>query len=462
MKRIFHFFLFALLVLPSVAVSQSPRTISYQGMLQKEGRPFHGPAVLTFNLFRGGETVWTSQQIPVVANAGMFSAVLGPFPNDFSFDGVDSLGIICDGRELHPRLPLTAVPYSLGSYRATIADSAKNPGPRGPKGDKGDKGDPGVNGLKGDKGDKGDAGAPGLQGTKGDKGDKGDPGASGLQGPKGDKGDPGASGLKGDKGDKGDAGAPGLQGLKGDKGDKGDPGASGLQGAKGDKGDKGDPGASGLQGPKGDKGDPGANGLKGDKGDKGDPGASGLQGPKGDKGDPGANGLKGDKGDKGDAGAPGLQGAKGDKGDKGDPGVAGPKGDSGPPGQMGEKGAKGSPGMQKIISTDVSSGTLVVQNSFGRLERNGSDNGFTLYVLSPVEACHFTAVWHHDSAGGTEATAAEGILDPAVSTEHVFDLGNAVRFSVLFGDAGTGTSISWVELFRLQSSGSWFGFGSTE
>jgi hypothetical protein len=221
----------------STSFAQVPRTITYQGIIQKDGNAFTGDGEFTFTLYKRATAVWNSQPMTIHVTGGLFSTVLGPFPDSIQFNGVDSLGVTFGGTELSPKIAFTSVAYSLYSLHAVFADSSKTPGP---------KGDPGQQGLQGLKGD---SGAVGLRGLKGDKGDRGDSGAIGPRG------------LKGDKGDKGDSGAVGSQGLKGDNGDQG---VQGSQGLKGDKGDRGDSGAIGPQGLKGDKGDQGSQGTKGD------------------------------------------------------------------------------------------------------------------------------------------------------------------------------------------------------
>ena len=259
-SRLLSLALLLLFVAPFASQSQIPRTISYQGVLQKDGSPFSGDALFTFTLYKGSAAAWTSQPIPAHVNNGLFSTILGPFPDTLRFNGIDSLGISFNGTQLSPRIAMTAAAFSLASAHAAFADSAANPGPAGLKGDKGDKGDigpagtPGVVGLKGDKGDKGIDGL-GLKGDKGDKGDIGPAGTPGVVGLKGDKGDKGIDGLglKGDKGDKGDmgpAGTPGVAGSRGDNGGmvRGIPGVAGLKGDKGDKGDMGPAGTPGIAG----------------------------------------------------------------------------------------------------------------------------------------------------------------------------------------------------------------------
>ena len=190
MKKI-SLFLFVVITLCGMqqSIAQFPRVISYQGVLQTQGTAFNGEAVLVFRLFRGAEIAWTSGAVAVNAENGFFGTLLGPFPDQFTFDGVDSLGIIFDGTDLSPRIALSASPFSFSSLHAAIADSARNAGPPGLKGDKGDSGPPGLDGP------------PGLQGSKGDSGPPGLDGPPGLQGPTGENGPPGLSGPKGDKGD---------------------------------------------------------------------------------------------------------------------------------------------------------------------------------------------------------------------------------------------------------------------
>ena len=227
MKNRLLTFALLLFLAPFTSQSQIPRTISYQGVLQKDGSPFSGDALFTFTLYRGTSAAWISPPVPARVTNGVFNTTLGPFPDALNFNGIDSLGISYNGTQLSPRIAITAVAFSLVSAHATFADSAANPGPAGAKGDKGDTGLAGTAGSKGDKGDKGDTGPAGAAGAKGDKGDPGERGEAGLPGAKGDKGDTGqtgAAGAKGDKGDPGERGEAGLPGAKGDKGEKGDKG----------------------------------------------------------------------------------------------------------------------------------------------------------------------------------------------------------------------------------------------
>jgi len=433
------FTLFAMLVIPLTSHAQVPRTISYEGVLQKDGKAFQGNATFIFTLFRGNDIVWKSAPKQILVTNGLFGTMLGPFPDSVKFYGVDSLGISYDGTDLSPKAAFSAVMYSLSSAHALLADSTIKPGPKGEKGDKGEAG------VKGDKGDPGIAGAAGL---KGDKGDKGDSGVSGAQGLKGDKGDPGDVGIKGDKGDPGTAG---TAGLKGDKGDKGDPGVSGAQGLKGDKGDPGDVGIKGDKGDKGDPGTAGTAGLKGDKGDKGDPGiagTAGVKGDKGDKGDPGIAGAQGLKGDKGDTGAQGIQGLKGDSGNKGD------------------KGDQGAPAHSPIASTDQSTGVVIynlvsesgVSTDNVQLVRTGNANSFILKIpTSQALTCTYAGWWAAAGEPSTSVNVANGNVTFAASK--TFSLGDAVHFSIMIR-----LSNKWskIDLFRENTSDTkWYGFSQS-
>ena len=258
-----------LLSAAGILEAQVQRSLSYQGYLKLEGQALNGDATLIFTLYRGAESAWTSGPQTVQIQNGLFSTILGPFATSFRFDGIDSLGITVNGTEVSPKVPLTAVAYSMSTHHAMVADSARNPGPPG---------------AAGPQGPKGNDGAPGLAGVQG---------PAGAQGPKGDQGLKGDQGAKGADGAPGQAGAQGPQGPQGLKGDKGDQGANGADGAPGQAGAQGPQGPQGL---KGDKGDQGANGADGA------PGQAGAQGPQGPQGSTGPQGAQGPKGDGGPQG----------------------------------------------------------------------------------------------------------------------------------------------------------------
>ncbi len=403
MKNRLLTFALLLFVAPFTSQSQIPRTISYQGVLQKDGSLFSGDALFTFTLYHGSTAAWISPPVPAHVNKGLFSTILGPFPDSLSFNGIDSLGISFDGTQLSPRIAMTAVAFSLSSAHANFADSAANPGPAGPKGERGDKGDIGPDGTPGPKGDKGDRGLDAV-GSKGDKGDKGDRAIDGI---------PGQAGLKGDKGDRGDRGLDGV-GLKGDKGDRGDRGLDGV-GLKGDKGDIGLLGSPGAQGLKGDKGDRGLDGL----------------------------GLKGDKGDRGDRGIDGV-GLKGDRGFDG----------------VGSKGDKGDRGLDALSSTNVANGNLVfsLPSTTGaliaRLVRTGNLNTLRLEVPTSSSPGGSYSAWWNTGSG---IAAGSGSFSYGSAQE--FSLTGVSQFSIM---VIVNDRLAKVDLFRSNGSDAkWYGFSTT-
>ncbi len=116
-----------------LAFSQIPRTLSYQGLLTDSlGIPKPDNLYnLTFRLYRaasGGTPLWTENR-SLQVKRGLFSAVLGgqtPLPDSLRFDIQYWLSLQVSGEsELTPRLPLTAVGYSLRSINADTAKYAK-------------------------------------------------------------------------------------------------------------------------------------------------------------------------------------------------------------------------------------------------------------------------------------------------------------------------------------------------
>ncbi len=123
--------LFLLIVLITVTSSaQIPRVLSYQGMLTDSiGNPKpDGAYMITFRLYElneSGSEIW-SEQKTLQVKRGLFSTTLGdqdPFGDDVKFDRAYWLGLQVESEpELSPRIPLTAVGYSLNS---TKSDTAK-------------------------------------------------------------------------------------------------------------------------------------------------------------------------------------------------------------------------------------------------------------------------------------------------------------------------------------------------
>jgi hypothetical protein len=116
MKNRLLTFVLLLFVAHVTSQSQIPRTISYQGVLQKDGSLFSGDALFTFTLYNGNTAAWKSQPVPAHVTNGLFSTMLGPFPDTPNFSGIDSLGISFNGTQLSPR---TRVRQELKVTKAT-------------------------------------------------------------------------------------------------------------------------------------------------------------------------------------------------------------------------------------------------------------------------------------------------------------------------------------------------------
>ena len=127
MKKISCFAILFSLFITSLAMSQIPKTMSYQGILTDiAGVPVaDGTFSLTFRLYdaaTNGTELWKETQNIDVKN-GIFNAVLG---------SINSLNLPCDipywlgitlgqDAEMIPRIALTASPYSLGGS-ATVSE----------------------------------------------------------------------------------------------------------------------------------------------------------------------------------------------------------------------------------------------------------------------------------------------------------------------------------------------------
>lgn len=102
----------------SVAFSQIPRAISYQGTLSdKKGAPVpDGDHVLSLTLYNtrtGAISVYTKTATLTTKN-GVFEVLLDSIPATVLFDRQYFLGISVDGgSELNPRTPLASAPYAL-------------------------------------------------------------------------------------------------------------------------------------------------------------------------------------------------------------------------------------------------------------------------------------------------------------------------------------------------------------
>ena len=111
--------------------AQTPRTLSYQGVLtDTTGAPRpDGVYSFTFRLYSissGGTPVWTETKSTQVKH-GLFSTILGsvtPLPDSVTFNQQYWLGIqVSSDPELLPRIQLTSVGSSLNALRADVAQT---------------------------------------------------------------------------------------------------------------------------------------------------------------------------------------------------------------------------------------------------------------------------------------------------------------------------------------------------
>jgi len=129
----YFFVLVALLLfIVNLSEAQISRTLSYQGVLtDTSGNPkLDGSYTITFRMYTssgGGSAIWTEQKT-ILTKHGLFSTVLGDqtiFPDSLKFDKPYWLGLqLASDPELSPRIPLTAVGYSLYSIKSDTAKFA--------------------------------------------------------------------------------------------------------------------------------------------------------------------------------------------------------------------------------------------------------------------------------------------------------------------------------------------------
>lgn len=134
-KHLFNLMLVILLVvlITSISSAQIPRTISFQGILTDTlGNPVDdGQWAINFRLFDAeaeGNQLWAESKVHQTKR-GLFSTSLGdvtPFGASVKFDKPYWLALQAGGQpEMTPRIPLTAVGYSIKSITADTANFAK-------------------------------------------------------------------------------------------------------------------------------------------------------------------------------------------------------------------------------------------------------------------------------------------------------------------------------------------------
>jgi hypothetical protein len=149
---LFSVLLFTVLLWAPDLAAQTPRTISFQGVLvDAAGNAVpdgdHQIRIAMYSGPSGGSALFTEQHTTALKE-GVFSIVIGsvtPIPPALEFDKQYYLGIAVDnGAEMSPRTAFTAVPYAMHAVQAETAQMAESlaPGAEGVVGS--------VNGLDGD------------------------------------------------------------------------------------------------------------------------------------------------------------------------------------------------------------------------------------------------------------------------------------------------------------------------
>ncbi|HET9135385.1 MAG TPA: hypothetical protein VFO76_02015, partial [Candidatus Kapabacteria bacterium] len=136
MKIVTLLLLAAFVSVADIVVAQTPRQISYQGVLADASGNLvpNGNHSLKLKLYTestGGTAIFTETQ-PVAVVGGMFNVIIGSvteIPVSVAFDKAYFLGVSVDGgNELSPRTPLLAAPYALHAVYAEVAGSVLNGG----------------------------------------------------------------------------------------------------------------------------------------------------------------------------------------------------------------------------------------------------------------------------------------------------------------------------------------------
>lgn len=114
-----------------VLAEWGPGQVALEGeLLNLAGDPVEGPVDLKFSIYPGpdaADSVWTEVHIAVELNKGGFDVLLGlddPLDEPALFELYDELwvGVSVDGSEELPRVPLSAVGYSMQAKHAASAD----------------------------------------------------------------------------------------------------------------------------------------------------------------------------------------------------------------------------------------------------------------------------------------------------------------------------------------------------
>jgi hypothetical protein len=120
-----------LVMFSSLAFSQVPRKISYQGVLADGSGNFivdgnHSLTVRLYEAASGGSSVYEESQSTAIVK-GLFNLIIGsvtPIPGTLAFDKAYFMGVSVDGgAELVPRTAISAAPYAIYASVAGTANS---------------------------------------------------------------------------------------------------------------------------------------------------------------------------------------------------------------------------------------------------------------------------------------------------------------------------------------------------
>ena len=129
MKKFYTIFLLAVMMNAAGALSQVPKTMSFQGLLvtPSTGNPVaDGTYSFLFNLYdisTGGSPLWFEIQSSVNVSGGLYNVVLGSVkPFDVPFNKPYFLEVVVGGTTLSPRIELTSSAYLLNSHILDLSD----------------------------------------------------------------------------------------------------------------------------------------------------------------------------------------------------------------------------------------------------------------------------------------------------------------------------------------------------
>ncbi|MBS1904815.1 MAG: hypothetical protein JSS75_14000, partial [Bacteroidetes bacterium] len=115
------------------ANAQVPRSISYQGLLIKNGQPVNAQANLKINIYNAaGTLLYTESYNQVQVNNGVFNVNIGASKalENLKFDEQYFLGVEVDGTpEILPHTPFTAAPYALNAQTVGGIGVSTTPAP---------------------------------------------------------------------------------------------------------------------------------------------------------------------------------------------------------------------------------------------------------------------------------------------------------------------------------------------